>query len=189
MQHDAAEDLHVVGDHVPDDFLPAGHPLLAQHTAAGFLHDGKRLGQQLIELTFDALQPFFFEVVQLFVEPLALFGREFFDLGVAVATDVGHFPPQARFDLGLARLDVGHGLFDASLELVGLGAQLFVAERLNCSAYSLTLWTMGQSFRSSRSLRSPNSFFRKSNMAIRDSGYLHARTAASKCDTADSRTA
>ena len=50
VQHDAADELHVVGHHVPGQLVPGDHDRRPHQAAAGLPHGGERLRQELVEL-------------------------------------------------------------------------------------------------------------------------------------------
>ena len=49
MERDAAHELDVEGNHIPDLFLPAHFDLAADHAATGIFHDGKGFAEEVIE--------------------------------------------------------------------------------------------------------------------------------------------
>jgi len=137
MQHDGPEELHIVRDHVPLDLGTAGRPRLAEHAAARLFHDGEGLGQQVVERLVDDDLPLVFEVVQLFVEHLALVERQrglvaLGRLPVAAYVDLLGRGRMAECvaDLLLSRLIVRHRVLDGLAKGVRLAAQLVIGQIL-----------------------------------------------------------
>ena len=74
VQRDSADELHVVGDHVPDQLLARDHDLLAHEPPTGLLHHGEGLGKEVVQGLLDALQ-------KLLVQPTDLLGQDLPDAG------------------------------------------------------------------------------------------------------------
>ena len=122
MQYDTANELHIVVNHVPGDFVTAGNPVVEIHglvaanlqeilalrgevavkvvgshlnllvlgkAAGGVLHNGKHLGQHLVEFVFEAVENFLVDLVHLLPQGLTLLivdGLDFsLDFGYLVA--------------------------------------------------------------------------------------------------------
>jgi len=116
VQHDAADQLHVVGHHVPRLLVARHHDLRSDEPAAGFAHRGERLRQQLVErgLQRGAIR---------LLRPRELLAQRG-PLGRVGAVVLFLFEP----------LDVGREVPDAlgepAPELLGLGLEHVVARRL-----------------------------------------------------------
>ena len=116
VQRDAADQLHVVGHHVPGHGLAGHHDRCAQQTTAGFFYRGVGFGQDFIE---DRLE-LFLEVLFYGQDPLAEAGTFFGVLGLTFG--------QAQFSQ--FPVEFSRPLLDDAAQLVGLSAQLIVGERL-----------------------------------------------------------
>jgi len=82
MEDNGAEDLHVVGDHIPGDLLTPDQPFLADKAAAGLLDHGVGLGEQVIK-SLAGIEPVFELVrfgLQFIVAELFIRGRKGVDL-------------------------------------------------------------------------------------------------------------
>ncbi len=131
VERDAAEQLHVVGHHVPVDRRAAGLPALADHAAAGLLDDGEGLGQDFVEHLVDGGEPLGVEVVDFLDDLGAVFGGQRRVGGLPVTADGGARGALEAQAQGLAfGLDVGDALGDGGLEGGRLAAQLVVGEAL-----------------------------------------------------------
>jgi hypothetical protein len=69
VQHDAADELHVVRDHVPAELVPGHHHLGAQQTTAGFAHRGVRFREELVEHRSELLLPLQLQLVEALFQP------------------------------------------------------------------------------------------------------------------------
>jgi hypothetical protein len=121
VQLDAADELHVIGDHVPRELLPGDRDDLAQQPAAGFTHGGERFRQQFVEGVGDGLPQLRLEATapirtaQFVIDALA-FGRI---LG----------EPLLLLELRDLLLEPGRALGKTRTEERGLRLQLLVGHR------------------------------------------------------------
>ena len=74
MQHDAADELHVVGHHVPFHRVPRDDDLAAQQAAGRFAHRRKRFGQQVVQRLLQLGDERLLRFVQLIAQVGALGG-------------------------------------------------------------------------------------------------------------------
>ncbi len=116
MQHDAADELHVVGHHVPFQGVRGDHDLAAKQPARCLPHGRERLGQQIVQRLLQLADERLLDPSQLVAEVRAL-GR--------IRTVV--FRLLETLDLGVERAGP---LRDRLAELDGLRLQLSVTERL-----------------------------------------------------------
>src|SRR3954469_16532415 len=72
MQHHAADQLHVVGHHVPDQLVPGHLDRGAEQATAGLTNGGKDLRQQLVEPGGQLLLIAPFQVVEAALENVSL---------------------------------------------------------------------------------------------------------------------
>ena len=115
VEGNGTHELHVVGNHVPDQLLAGDDDLRPHQSAARFLDRGEGLGKDLFEALGGHLDPSRVEVAQGFLKLLPAVGI----LGVALLLS-------ERLDLRF------HGLgsrLDTGLEVVRLALQLLLGER------------------------------------------------------------
>ena len=72
VQHDAADELHVVRHHVPDEVVPDHHDRGAQQPAAGFANGGEGLGEKLVEARGQLLLVLVLQLVEPALQPIPL---------------------------------------------------------------------------------------------------------------------
>jgi hypothetical protein len=114
VQPDSADELNVVGNHVPRQLLPRDDDLLAHEAPTGVLHHREGLREDLLERFLDGLQVLFLEGGDLHGEALALQGI----LGVALLlTELRDLLHQ-----------LASSLDDAIPELLRLGPELVVGQ-------------------------------------------------------------
>ena len=123
MQHDAADELHVVGHHVPFHRVPGDDDLAVQQAPGRFTHGRERLRQQVVERALQLRHEFVLRFSELLAEIGALLRvgavvlrlLETLDLGVLRA---GALRNQFA-ELGGLRLQLGVAdLFEAHFVLV-----------------------------------------------------------------------
>ncbi|OLC67603.1 MAG: hypothetical protein AUH78_27720 [Gemmatimonadetes bacterium 13_1_40CM_4_69_8] len=116
VQHDPADQLHVIGDHVPGELVRCHDHLGAEQPPARFAHGGKGFGEQLVQGALHRRAERLLRLAKLIGEPQPLLGVGAVVLG----------PPQP-LDLGRER---ARPLGDAGAERGRLGLELGVGEVL-----------------------------------------------------------